>query len=48
MYPDFELARTYEESDEDDDETVDGNNSETEPPLTYVWELEARNNISSP
>ena len=48
--PGFEPACTDEESDEDDDddEIVDGNNSETEPPITDAWELEVPNNISSP
>ena len=48
--PNFEPARTNEESDEDDDddETVDGNNSDTEPTPTDAWEVEVPNNIWSP
>ena len=46
--PDFEPARTDEESDEDDDEDEDGNNSETEPTPIDAPEVEVPNNIWSP
>ena len=46
--PDFEPARTDVESDEDDDETVDGKNLKTEPTLTDAWEVEVPDNIWSP